>query len=191
MAAQMPSSDAVSAALRLSSPWAPAQLILAVFVVLGVAAALRWRTGRGLLAVYLIFLVAYISVLAEFAPIAAHTGLWYGQWYRLFGVLGVWRRWLRGQESSWWCVASTGSGMRSTRAIRTAAIAGLVAALVGGLSTARYLLCNEGTLQATWDLTTVTDEDRAFFGEVDSMVGGSRCSISGRTARPGCTRCRT
>jgi hypothetical protein len=173
VAAKMTTPDALSAALRLSTPWAPGQLILAGMVILGAVATIVWRSGRGVLVAYAIFLAGYFSILAGFAPIAQHTGLWYGQWYRLFGVVGLLVPLLAAAG-----IELLVGGLRRVMAAghRTAAhraaVAGLVVvALVGGLGTARYLLRNEGTLQANWELTTVTDEDRGFFDEVGRIVG--------------------
>lgn len=173
VAALMSPSAAVSAGLRLATPWAPGQLFLAALVVLGAAAVMLWRAGCGLLLAYVIFLAAYVSVLAGFAPIAGRTGVWYGQWYRLAGAVGVLAPLLAaaGAELVVRRLRRAGAPER-TGAVRKVATAALVVAVTaGGLSSARYLLRNESVTATAWGFPTVTAQDRRFFDEVAQVVG--------------------
>lgn len=80
---------AATMAASLASPWTPGQPLLAALVLVGAAATVSRREGIGWTVGWALFGVLYAGVLAGSEFITSLTGPWYGNWYRLAGVLGL------------------------------------------------------------------------------------------------------
>lgn len=139
--------------LRLATPWTPGQPAFAALVVAGTLVILmRLRQAVGVVATYWLFALLFAGVLADTRQIVGLTGVWYGDWYRLAAVLGLFAPVIAATAVTelasvtvrMWRAADR------TRAVQISGIAAALALLLVSAEAIRYVLRGEAVVQATW-----------------------------------------
>jgi hypothetical protein len=164
---------AASMWLGLASPWTPEQLVLAMLAVAGVAITVLTRQAWSISLAWLVFGVLYVGVLVGDPSIARFTGPWYGNWYRLFAVIGLLVPVLAGLAIVAAASVTHAGAARMLPGARWARIAAPLAAALFLVAPAAYDAARgQSVIRTAWRAPAlVTADDIGLFGELDRMAG--------------------
>lgn len=160
--------------LTLQTPWTPAQPLMAALVLLGVAALLvRRLPGWSLLISYVVFAALFVGTTTGASWSSALVKPWYGEWYRLAGVVSLLGAFFAGVAGgSLHALAVRLLARREQWLPRLGMAAIALAALAFSLGIARSILGAQSTVSSAWQgPALVTADDVTLFHELANRVG--------------------